>query len=92
MKRTLIASLAALGVLAAPAIATTTAKTTTAVTKTAKQAAKAHKKAAKVAAKQQKVAAKTAAKGRHAFHRLSSGPSGRRRRPRRAAFASMNAI
>ena len=58
MKRALIASFAALGVLAAPAIAATTAaKSDVKVTKT-------QKKVAKAAAKNQKMAAKTAPKAK----------------------------
>jgi hypothetical protein len=59
MKRLLIASAAALGIVAAPAVATTTAKPATAQSKTQKAAAKAQKRSAQLAAKQQKAAAKT---------------------------------
>ena len=58
MKRALIASFAALGIVAAPALATTTtAKPDVKMSKT-------EKKAAKAAAKNQKVAAKTAPKSK----------------------------
>ena len=56
MKRALLASLAAFGVLAAPAIATAT------TTQAKPKVTKSQKKAAKLAAKNQKAAAKTAAK------------------------------
>ena len=68
MKRALIASFAALGILAAPAVAAPSAAKTDAkvVSKdqmvAAKAAAKNQKAAAKAAAKTQKAAAKTAAK------------------------------
>jgi hypothetical protein len=64
MKRALIASFAALSLVAVPAMAAASAKPTTSVSKSDKKAAKAEKKAAKAAAKQQKVAAKTASKGK----------------------------
>jgi hypothetical protein len=57
MKRALIASFAALSVMAAPALAATTTAVPTKVTKS-------EKKQAKLAAKQQKAAAKTAAKAK----------------------------
>jgi hypothetical protein len=56
MKRALLASLAAFGVLAAPTIATATSKTDAKVTKSEK------KKTTKVAAKNHKAATKPAAK------------------------------
>ena len=56
MKRALLASFAAFGILAAPAIATAT------TTQANAKVAKSQKKAAKLAAKNQKAAAKTAAK------------------------------
>jgi hypothetical protein len=57
MKRALLASLAAFGILAAPTIATATTKAVTKVTKS-------ERKTAKLAAKNQKAAAKTAAKAK----------------------------
>jgi hypothetical protein len=63
MKRALIASFAALGIIAAPAVAATSVtKTDAKVTKTEKKAAKVQKKAAKTAARQE--AAKAPAKGK----------------------------
>jgi len=64
MNRFLIASAAALAVVAAPAVATTTTKPATTQAKAQKAEAKAQKKAAKLAAKQQKAAAKSAPKGK----------------------------
>ena len=51
MKRALITSVAALGIVAAPALAAGTSKPAASVSKTEKKAAKAQKKAAKAAAK-----------------------------------------
>lgn len=56
MKRALLASLAAFGILAAPTIATATTKAADA------KVVKSQKKAAKLAARNHKAAAKTAAK------------------------------
>ena len=56
MKRALLASLAAFGILAAPTIANAT------TTQASAKVAKSQKKAAKLAAKNQKAAAKSAAK------------------------------
>jgi len=58
MKRALIASFAALGIVAAPALATTT------TVKPGVKMSKTEKKAAKAAAKNQKLAAKTAPKSK----------------------------
>ena len=58
MKRALIASFAALGIVAAPALATATSA------KPGVKASKTEKKAAKAAAKNQKLAAKTAPKSK----------------------------
>jgi hypothetical protein len=58
MKHALVASFAALGILAAPAIAATS------TTKTDTKVAKSEKKAAKVAAKNSKASVKTAAKAK----------------------------